>query len=1103
MNSSKPSNPIDAAQPGVAPYAAPQFWRSLAHRQGSADFVSSADREFPDGATESPATEATSRRTFLQLMGASLALASAASLPGCRRKETRIRAYQQKPEDLILGKPRWYATTLCRAGATLGVLVETHEGRPTKIEGHPLHLNSLGATDLYTQAAILDLYDPDRSRQCLEQGKPADYDKDILPLLAQLSERHRQNQGKGLAILAERDCSAGLQMLQKHMARTLPEARWYIYEPAQCGGLEQLVQQNIVATEQGARAETTLHLRQVGMPVWSKTIVAIDSDFLGTEDRGVAHKQDFAHGRAASAGEADGSFTPPPANRLYVFEPAMTLTGASADHRYAVAACHMPLLLGQLALALGVGHRNLSQEYQSLWPAKVAQVPGLPVEVIAKLAEDLKANQGQTAIVVGRGQPAVAHVLAMMINKHLDSRGVVYHPRKQSSLSAITELTGRLSKNDISTLLILGGNPAFNAPADLPVADLIAKVPVSIRLGLYEDETSAVCRWHIPLAHDLERWDVCRSGLQASIVQPMIDPLTNGKNPLEIVARLIGHPTTDGYQLARDAYAALDRTGDIVDWEKFIERGVGQITFVHCFPDAAISYAQVKELTHLDQSRVLSAEALEVRFVPDYRLFDGRYANNGWLQECPDPITKITWDNAALMSPKTAAALGIECRSVKGQTVADVIVIQVGERSLEAPVYVLPGCADWSITLPLGYGRRAGGSLATQTGFNAYALRTTSQMGFAVGATVKKTGKTYLLATTQEHWAVAAHHLGLGDEQAHERGLIRQGTRQEFAKDPAFAQKMGEHAPIHLSIYQSPKMDGDHQWGMVVDLSACVGCSACALACQAENNIPLVGKNEVIRGREMNWMRIDRYFTGDPDGQVSASFEPMMCQHCENAPCEPVCPVNATVHSPEGLNEMVYNRCIGTRYCSNNCPYKVRRFNFFDYNKGSLRQSGHSPFDGQIQPRPQAGFSQPQLLQPAMQELLKMQNNPDVTVRMRGVMEKCTYCVQRIQEAKIAAKSKVGQQAADGGTDERAAVKIADGAVRTACQQVCPTSAITFGDLADPQSKVAQLQKKHHQQLGYFILEHLNVRPRTMYLAQLKNPHPALDLTPPNHKEPA
>jgi molybdopterin-containing oxidoreductase family iron-sulfur binding subunit len=477
-----------------------------------------------------------------------------------------------------------------------------------------------------------------------------------------------------------------------------------------------------------------------------------------------------------------------------------------------------------------------------------------------------------------------------------------------------------------------------------------------------------------------------------------------------------------------------------------------------------------------------AADAIDICFALDPSVYDGRFANNAWLQECPDPVTKLTWDNAALLSPALARKLSVET--------GDLIRIDVNNTSLQAPVYVIPGQADNAITLPLGYGRSSGGSIAEGAGVNAYTLRTTQSLGFASGAKVTKIAGHYPLATTQEHWAfdLDKHFASVSDEQAKERAIIREATPEELAGDAQAIKKQGEHAPIHLNVYTAPALTGANQWGMAVDLNACVGCNACVIACQSENNVPVVGKDEVIRGREMHWMRLDRYFAGDGEDDVKATLQPMMCQQCENAPCEPVCPVNATVHSPEGLNEMVYNRCIGTRYCSNNCPYKVRRFNYFDWNKGTLVEQIAPTRDGQIQPVPTEGWSRPQVMQPPMQQTFQMQKNPNVTVRMRGVMEKCTYCVQRIEAAKITARAAVGQGQAPL-VDGKPEIRVADGAVTSACAQACPTQAITFGDIADPTSRVSKL---HASNRSYQVLEHLNVRPRTQYLAKVRNLNPKL-----------
>ena len=1075
-----------ALSTSASPSARKAYWRSLEEYADAPAFREWAGREFPQLAEEmerSRAQGSTSRRRFLQLMGASLALAGLTGVTGCRREEGKIRPYNKKPAAVVLGKPLYYATTMVLAGVPMGLLVETHEGRPTKIEGNPLHPNSLGATNAFAQASVLDLYDPERSRAFLHDGQAVGRDA-FLAFIEKTSKEWRAAGGKGLAILSEEYASPAVEMLREHIGKVMPHATWHVHEP--------LGSRAAPGADGGSAYRAIYDLGKADV------ILSLDCDLLGLEDQGVRYKRQFADRRRV---QTPGDTI----NRLYVVEPHFTVTGAAADHRWAMGASSIEQYLVALEAALsgphpnplpkgeGIGdpHPNPLPEYRERGKSAEGEtLAGVDATWVTAVAADLAANRGKCLVVAGRRQPARVHELVASINERLGNveKTIGYVPVNPGQ--SLHDLCAAIGRDEVSTLVILGGNPAYDAPVDLDFALLLdaGKVSTTIRLGMYEDETSVRCTWHVPAAHYLESWGDARAADGTiSAVQPMIDPLFGGISVLEFLARISGYTTSDAHEIVRRSFAQTSGMPTEEAWRAFLNEGVHRGTGVSPVSGiSAMAGSLVAPTTqHGRDARAtgesLSSSRMEICFAPSESVFDGRFANNGWLQECPDPMTKLTWDNAAVLSPKTARELKVET--------GDVVKIELGGRSIEAPVFVMPGHADWSVTLPLGYGRSKSGTLGTGTGVNAYALRTSDGMGFAVGATVRKTGKTYPLATTQEHHAVAEHHLSLADEQAGERAIIREGTMAQYSKDPAFAKAMGEHAPIRMNIYTSPKLEGPHQWGMVIDLNACIGCNACAVACQSENNIPIVGKDEVIRGREMQWLRLDRYFAGDPDGEVRASMQPMLCQHCENAPCEPVCPVNATVHSPEGLNEMVYNRCIGTRYCSNNCPYKVRRFNFFDYNKGTIRESGRAPFDGHLTPDPREGFSQPQVLQPPMQEMLKMQKNPDVTVRIRGVMEKCTYCVQRIQAAKIEAKAATGQSAAGAEVDGQPAVKVADGAVQTACAQACPTQAIVFGDTADPNSRVSQLRGSPRD---YAVLEHLNTRPRTTYLARVRNPNPAL-----------
>lgn len=1016
------------------------YWRSLGELMQTPSFTKWAHDEFPQLEEElSLKKDEPSRRRFLQLMGASMALAGL-GVAGCRRPETKIRPYTKKPVDVVIGKGMYYATTFTSMGEPIGVLAQTYEGRPTKIEGNPLHPNSLGGTDVFAQASILELYDPDRSR-LYRIGQETMTRETFVPQLDKLASELRAAGGAGLAILMQHNHSPAVEMLLEQAGKALPQARLYIYEPLRPAA--------------GA-----------ARPIYdftnARVIVSLDADIFGQEDAGTRYRRQFIDGRRVDD-KAE-------MNQLYVVEPSLTQTGAIADHRLALRACEVERFAQSLLGALN------GQEPQA-WDAKATKW-------IAVLAESLK-NAGAHGMVVagerqGPGLLAVAHE----INAALDSAGklVAYAAPQQGG--DITELAARIANKEIKALVMIGGNPAYDAPADLKLAELIKSVPLSIRLGYYEDETSAVSTWHLSQAHYLESWGDARAiDGTVSPVQPMIEPIFAGMGTLELLARLSGYETSDPYEICQKSFARFAGSeANNLSFAKYLQEGVykGQSRSINA-PVAKLGAAREPA----DKS------AIEICFAPDATIHDGRFANNAWLQECPDPITKLTWDNAAIISPVLAKRLGVKQE--------DVVRIELSGGYVELPVFILPGTADGSITVSLGYGRTRGGVICQGAGGNTYAIRTTTAMGYALGAKATATGRTYRLATTQEHFALDLEkHLATADIQAQERAIVREGTLDEFKQHPAFAKTMGEHAPIHLSIYTEPALTGANQWAMAVDLNACVGCNACVLACQAENNVPVVGKDEVIRGREMHWLRLDRYFVGEAGDDVRTALQPMMCQHCENAPCEPVCPVNATVHSPEGLNEMVYNRCIGTRYCSNNCPYKVRRFNFFDWNKGTLREETAATRDGMIEPVPTKGFSKPQILQLPMQEMLKMAQNPNVTTRIRGVMEKCTYCVQRIEKAKIEARSAVGQGSANAEIDGPAEVRVPSGAVVSACAQACPTQAIVFGDKNDPSSdfykrwNAGEVEKGGHPR-SYQVLDHLNVRPRTHYMAKIRNVNPKLE----------
>ncbi len=1020
-----------------------------------------AEREFADGA--STFTDAVSRREFLNVMGASLALAGAS---GCtlRQPDERLVPYVRKPEQITPGKPLYYATAMPHAGSAIGLLVESHQGRPTKIEGNPEHPASLGATDAIAQASILGLYDPDRSQALRYVDRIRGWSDFVGEIQRVMREKIRPTDGgAGLRIISEVITSPTLAAQREELLRSLPGARWYQYEPSVSG-----------SGHEGTRILFGEPLDVRYQFAAANVIVTLDADPFTGGPGHLAYARDFAARRQPGDGM----------NRHYAVESTPTPSGMRADHR-------LPVRGGQIetvarALAAAVGPLDAQVE--------------LPTAIrrwVDAVADDLKANRGKCVIVPGEHQPPEVHALAHAMNRELGNAGttlVFTKPAVEPPAPSIRALCDDINRKKFELLVILGGNPVFTAPADLQFKDVLLKVPLRVHLGLYDDETSRWCQWHIPESHYLETWGDARSfDGTCTIMQPLIAPLYGGKSAIEVVAALGDQPSRTGHEIVREHWrrhhesrrmeGAFDRF-----WRESLHEGVVRDTRSPDHSPTLRTEWRGDVLRSQPQSLTKSHADFELIFRPDPTIHDGRFANNGWLQELPKPLTKLTWDNAAIVSPNTAAILGVGGREGKhggahGEYVADTIhlALSTGERLVKVPVLVLPGQPDGSITLHYGYGRTAAGRVGNGTGFNAYALRRSATPFFTGGATVTRAGGKYILAST-------ANHFMLQGENAYERGTVRVGTLSEYKRNPTFPHDRFHHhnGPLPavagfrdehadkppaigdkpLDLYPPYKYDG-YKWAMVVDLNACTGCGGCVVACQSENNIPVVGKDQVTRAREMHWLRIDQYYHGDPakPETISAAYQPLMCVHCENAPCEVVCPVEATSHSPDGLNEMTYNRCVGTRYCSNNCPYKVRRFNFLAYSDYAT-------------------------------ESLKPMRNPDVTVRSRGVMEKCTFCVQRIRGAEISAKqeNRYGPERGDRNRPDLAYVR--DGEVVTACQAACPTGAIVFGDMNDvtpdgkPRSKVARLKQDPRD---YGLLSELNTRPRLTYLAAVRNPNPALE----------
>jgi molybdopterin-containing oxidoreductase family iron-sulfur binding subunit len=1015
------------------------YWRSLEELADTAEFREYVHREFPAQASEF--TDPAGRREFLKLMGASLALAGVSACT--RQPEEKIIPYVRQPEQIVPGRPLFFATTMPQGGYAMPVLAENHMGRPTKIEGNPEHPASLGATDIFGQASVLSLYDPARSRTVIGHGEVRTWGTFLTMLQASVNSQ-RGLKGQGLRILTEPLTSPSLTEQIQTLLTALPDARWHQWDAV------------YGAVQDGAPEAVPIYRFDK-----ANVVVSLDADFLGFGPGALRYTKDFASRRRMT--------TPQDAlNRLYVVEPVPTITGAKADHRLPIKARDVRALAAGLASLIGVAGTGSGP------------IPGNNgAKFVSALAADLHANHGQSVVVAGDRQPAAVHQLARQMNEALGNVGatVFYAPPLVTSppdgSASLSELAGEMNAGKVDVLLIVGGNPVFTAPVDLNFTAALDKVGTSIHLGLYHDETADLCHWHVPEAHYLESWGDARSfDGTVSLMQPLIAPLYEGRQAIELFSAMNGQPGLTPAELVRDYWSRAfqgktkstwtlrDREGkpyaspdqfwrhslhdgfmastSNFDWDK------GALTTPPVGPAGVTAPGTPPSASAPQAPAPGSPEAgYEVVFRPDPTILDGRHANNGWLQELPKPLSKVTWDNVAYVSANTAEKLNVALERA-GNRGQDVIEIRYKGRSTRLPIWVMPGTADDVVVVHLGYGRRRSGRVGDQIGHDTFGIRTSDAPWFGAGAVVTNTLEKYPIVTTQNHFVMEGRH------------PVRVVDADEYRKNPASVAELGVHAttghvaspPKMLSLYPAHEYAGD-KWGMTIDLNSCTGCSVCVTACQAENNTAVVGKEQVARTREMHWIRIDTYFESR-DGKLdepSLYNQPVPCQQCENAPCEVVCPVAATQHNDEGLNDMTYNRCVGTRYCSNNCPYKVRRFNFLLY----------------------SDFTTPELF---------AQRNPDVTIRSRGVMEKCTYCVQRISHARIDAK-----------TEGRA---IKDGDIKTACQQACPADAITFGNLNDPESKVAKLAK---QDRNYGLLEDLNTRPRTTYLAVVRNPNPALGET--------
>jgi MoCo/4Fe-4S cofactor protein with predicted Tat translocation signal len=1017
LGKNTPAMTLEEARARIAGQTGKKYWRSVDELADTPAFREAVQREFPAQAAEW--IDPVSRRGFLKVMSASLALAG---LAGCTKQpDELIYPYVKEPEDLVLGRPVYFATAFPFPTGAVPLLVKSDAYRPIKVDGNPDHPVNRGSSDPLAQGSILDLYDPDRSQRVISRGEVRQFAAFLAVFRAMLADK-KASGGAGLYILSDTVTSPTLAAQWKTAQQSYPNAKWMQWDPVNRDSAY-----SASKTAFGDYYDAQYRLQGADV------IVSLDADFLS----GITHPgflrlaADYA-GRRKLAQGGDGSLS---MNRLYAVESTPSTTGFKAEHRLALKAGEVASFAAALAAAVGAVTSG-------------AQPPASSDKFLAAVAADLKASAGKCVVIPGEQQPPAVHLAAIAINQALGNvdKTVVYtetvNPMPSIQGQEIVTLVNDMRAGKVDWLLILNANPVYTAPVDLHFEEAMANVKMTAHLGSHLNETGVVTEWHINGTHYLENWSDTRAyDGTATVVQPMIDPLYGGKSAHEVIQSMLDDPDTSAYDAVRKTWQANAGAGDKEHaWRKILHDGmVGGTAFQPKTVSAKIGELPVTASSDADGT-------VEVIFRADPNIYDGRYANVGWLQEIPKPVNSISWDNAALMGYRTLAKFGLAEQ--------DIVAIESNGNTVMAPVIAVPGHAEGSVTLPLGYGRRNAGRVGGGLGFNAYAVRTSNALLFAPGATLKKTGQSYEFAVTKSHYtdhrSLAAGGDGSGTHslegnEALTRGIIRYATLDEFKEHPNFAhedEELAEDPKPDDSMFSNWRYD-KNAWGMAIDMNSCVGCNACIVSCYAENNIAVVGRHNVKTGRIMQWLRIDTYFEGDLD-TPRAHFQPMTCQHCENAPCEQVCPVGATVHSPEGLNVMVYNRCVGTRYCSNNCPYKVRRFNFLLYSDYET-------------------------------ESLKLGRNPDVTVRSRGVMEKCSYCSQRIAAAKIAA--------------DKENRDIRDGEVVTACQQACPTGAITFGNINDRSSKVARLKA---QQRNYGVLADLNTRPRTTYIAEVFNPNPEL-----------
>lgn len=1095
-----------------------QYWRSLNDRKSKPKLAvlgqGGVSQEFPPGADELVISSGTSRRKFMGILGASTALAGIEGCGYVRKPRENILPFDKRPEDLVPGDPIMYATALQIGGTVLGVLVENQDGRPTKIEGNPNHISSGGATDVWAQATILDLYDPERSRtprstisvmsadavegedeaalkgllsaetceatyervlartnsvdaavkersaceaRVQDSGRydfatpqsatlwveaEAQIDADwgsTYQALDELVKGVASTGGEGFGLVVSHSMSPSFTAKLREFTARMPKARTYVCDPT--APVNSLLTAEALA---GGGARVSYHLSRV------RRVLSLDSDFLGTETDHVRLSREFAMTRRLTSPD-DG----PNMSRLYAVEPNMSITGGSADHRLSMRGSQVADFAALVAVLL-MNEFKLKPSPSAIPLVKTLKAPKLTAEAerfAAVVAKDLSsAGKSRAVVIPGERQDPATHAIALLINDLLGSLGQsvgtlpasLHYSTTNYAARTVASLATDLRGGAIKHLVCIGANPVYEAPGSLKMVEALDKLETLVHAGYRNDETGQRATWHIPLSHELEAWgDLESNEGVVSICQPQIEPMFDTPSALELLARLIKPgEVANGMTLVRNHWESMvARTRRPLTekvWRRWLHDGIATGVPRDGRPAQRSGYGVLATLASVRAAPV--DKGIEVGFCLDYSTYGGRFANNGWMQELPDPTSKLVWDNAVIIGPQLATSLGASD--------GDMLTVKVGDTAIMVPCWIVPGQARNCVTLSLGQGRKGIGTVADGAGFDAYQLIDAKSPAFVAGEVSLGAGSKQLVST--QDWgsldpdgADGNAVLGINYEP---RTIYRETDVEGFKKDPSFAQKGDLMPKTRLeSLWDHPNLESRNQWGMSIDLNACTGCNTCTIACQAENNIPVVGKELCANGREMHWIRLDRYYTGTDENNPQVVFQPVGCQHCESAPCETVCPVAATVHSPDGMNDMVYNRCIGTRYCANNCPYKVRRFNYFNFNLD-------------IDP------------------LAQMQKNPDVTVRFRGVMEKCSYCVQRISQARIDAHV--------AGTNE-----IKEGAVVTACQQACPSSAITFGDIANPESAVS---KQKQLTRSYTLLADLNTLPRTSYLGRVRNPNPDL-----------